>query len=323
MLLLMPKLLEASRLPVERIATVRFPIDNSGRMCWPSVEDVCDAAQGAERIAVTGNKEPDVIAQMLRLADDCTDNGRPRIVCEDEPVPASLIAEFPVSLHCLLRRLLPCDLIVVPMTEVISLHSSGTIAEAVLSSSPESDALARTPSLERFPAAGPGSPVISPGVIRSGLATALVPGMLSDNDRRCLEAGMLLLWDQLDESHEISQSLEGHGSPRTADYWHGILHRREPDAGNASYWFQRVGRHPAFDSLAAGLEAWMTELGAPEQLRHCARQRLLSDDGFDPFAMIELSQTAMESPGSPEEQALRMVQYLEILNLLGWSVGNH
>ena len=66
----------------------------------------------------------------------------------------------------------------------------------------------------------------------------------------------------------------------------------------------------------------MTELGASEQLRQCARQRLLSGDGFDPFTMIDLSQTALESLGSPEDQTLRMVQYLEILNLLRWSLGN-
>ena len=302
---------------------MRFPIDNSGKMHWPSVEDVSDAAQGVERIAVTGNKDPEMIAQMLLRADECSADARTRIVCGDEPIPASLIVEFPGSLHGLLRRLLLCDLLIIPLTEFTSQHGSDTIAETMLSRSPESAALARRPATERFSVAGPDVPVISAAGIRSALVTALVPGVLSDNDRRCLEAGMLLLWDHLDESHEISQTMEGRGSPRTADYWHGIMHRREPDAGNASYWFQRVGRHPAFDSLSVGLEGWMTELGASEQLRHCARQRLLSDDGFDPFAMIELSQTALESPGSPEDHTLRMVQYLEILNLLRWSVGNH
>src|SRR6185295_10328040 len=40
-------------------------------------------------------------------------------------------------------------------------------------------------------------------------------------------AGLLLRYDFLDESHHISQELETPGG----SYWHGIMHRREPDFG--------------------------------------------------------------------------------------------
>lgn len=62
----------------------------------------------------------------------------------------------------------------------------------------------------------------------------------ADAARACL-AGLWLRFDCLDESHAVSQALD------TADgaFWHGIMHRREGDFGNAKYWFRRVGAHPA------------------------------------------------------------------------------
>ncbi|QDT05766.1 hypothetical protein K227x_41700 [Rubripirellula lacrimiformis] len=59
-------------------------------------------------------------------------------------------------------------------------------------------------------------------------------------------AGLWLLAGELDRSHSISQddgSAEG-------SFWHGVMHRREGDFGNAKYWFRRVGNHPVFESMA-------------------------------------------------------------------------
>ncbi len=62
----------------------------------------------------------------------------------------------------------------------------------------------------------------------------------------CLLSGLWLMFDFMAESHALSQNIP-HAS---GSYWHGILHRREPDAGNARYWFSRVGEHPIFGELA-------------------------------------------------------------------------
>ena len=55
-----------------------------------------------------------------------------------------------------------------------------------------------------------------------------------------IKSGLLLWNDALDESHNISQGL----GDQTGSYWHGIMHRREPDYPNSKYWFGRVGTHP-------------------------------------------------------------------------------
>jgi hypothetical protein len=59
-------------------------------------------------------------------------------------------------------------------------------------------------------------------------------------------AGLWLYHDFLDQSHQVSQVID---TP-TGSFWHGIMHRREPDFANANYWFRRVGRHPIFGRLA-------------------------------------------------------------------------
>jgi hypothetical protein len=65
------------------------------------------------------------------------------------------------------------------------------------------------------------------------------------HDAQALHAALWLLFDFMTESHDISQAL----ATPSGSYWHGILHRREPDAFNAKYWMARVGEHPIFPEL--------------------------------------------------------------------------
>ncbi len=58
-------------------------------------------------------------------------------------------------------------------------------------------------------------------------------------------AGLYLYFSCLDQAHSIAQNI----ATAEGSFWHGIMHRQEPDAGNASYWFSRVGRHPIFPAL--------------------------------------------------------------------------
>ena len=83
------------------------------------------------------------------------------------------------------------------------------------------------------------------------------------HDAQALQAALWLLFDFFTESHDISQAI----ATPSGSYWHGILHRREPDAFNAKYWMARVGEHPIFPELlqdalelAAGQAALLSAL---------------------------------------------------------------
>lgn len=118
---------------------------------------------------------------------------------------------------------------------------------------------------------------------------------------KCCLSGLWLYHDFLDESHTISQSIP------TADgsFWHGIMHRREPDYSNAKYWFRRVGRHAAFEPLL-------------QQAATCLQQnddngsvsQLVKRSEWDAFAFVDACESAYRS-GSRSEALCKTIQAIE------------
>jgi hypothetical protein len=142
---------------------------------------------------------------------------------------------------------------------------------------------------------GPGTAGGSAGEVLSSLnASELFGGRpIADQDmaEACL-SGLWLLHNYLDRSHAISQGI----ASATGSYWHGIMHRREPDFSNAKYWFRRVGDHPVFPSLA---EAAAQLAEAYPADRHAAFLARGSD--WDSFAMVDLCQAVLQGRSSSDQ----------------------
>ena len=98
-------------------------------------------------------------------------------------------------------------------------------------------------------------------------------------------AGVWLLHDRIDEAHQVAQDLD---TPE-GSFWHGIVHRREPDPGNAAYWFRRTGRHPVFPDLRQAV-------AAIEQQYPGIQLRLPTH--WDPFRWIDLWEETRVQPDS-------------------------
>jgi hypothetical protein len=151
----------------------------------------------------------------------------------------------------------------------------------------------------------------SPALLRSLSEPAWVavfPGA-PHRARLCLAAGLLQIHDFWDPSHDAAQKADDQGERACSAYWHGIAHRREPDAGNAAYWFRRVGKHPILKPLA---EVARPLLDGYADSRLAAR--LISGGAWNATAMIDLCTQART--GTPDETLLRRLQRLEMWLLL-------
>ena len=131
---------------------------------------------------------------------------------------------------------------------------------------------------------GPGSPnqAARPLLKQLTVESAFAQAAVKDHDlAACCLAAVWLYHDYLEESHKISQDI---GAP-TGSYWHGIMHRREPDYGNSKYWFRRVGRHPVFEPLVRDVAA-LVQASADPAAAFLARQA-----AWDPFAFVDLCES--------------------------------
>jgi hypothetical protein len=111
-------------------------------------------------------------------------------------------------------------------------------------------------------------------------------------------AGLWVYFSCFDEAHETAQD----DSSTEGSYWHAILHRQEPDAGNSAYWFRRVGRHSVYRGLAA--------LAADIIARHPGI-RFESGADWDPLRFVAFCEVAREQPGTELETTALEIQRAE------------
>jgi hypothetical protein len=129
---------------------------------------------------------------------------------------------------------------------------------------------------------GPGESTkpVPPNLAAFEVEKAFAPHRVRDRQMAdACQAGLWLLHNHLERSHEISQRIE---TP-TGSYWHGLMHRREPDPDNAKYWFRRLGDHPVFPLLREAAEQLVAQNESPAETRFLVKQ-----SAWDPFAFIDL-----------------------------------
>jgi len=134
-----------------------------------------------------------------------------------------------------------------------------------------------------------------PDVLRGKTPHQLFAGRLSPAG---MVAGLWLYHGDLDAAHRVSQELE---TPE-GSFWHAVMHRREPDPGNAAYWFRRTGRHPVFPALRQRVAGLV--------VGHEETEFVLKAE-WDPFGWIDFWEKARRRPESPDHSLALQIQEAE------------
>ena len=138
-------------------------------------------------------------------------------------------------------------------------------------------------------------PLVQRGAASHDLAPA-------DIQPRSAYAGLLLFLGDWEGAHEVAQEIG------TADgsYWHAIIHRQEPDPGNAGYWFRQVGKHAIFPGLQADAE---------EILQRYPGNRIKLPSAWNPTFFVDLCGSAR---GTALEPLAVAIQHAEWQHLFDW-----
>jgi hypothetical protein len=104
-----------------------------------------------------------------------------------------------------------------------------------------------------------------------------------------VRAGLFFYFNCWTDAHQVSQNIES----SNGSYWHALVHRQEPDAFNAGYWFRRVGTHPIF----------------PRLQRFAATRGIHFGLEWDPIAFVDYCCKAAK--GSEAERSAQEVQLAE------------
>lgn len=153
-----------------------------------------------------------------------------------------------------------------------------------------------------LPALGPGQPQRAVHAELKQLTESALFGGRPIRNRdaaRCCLSALWLAYDFLDQSHSISQEIH----TAEGSYWHGIMHRREPDYSNAKYWFRQVGNHSLFTPLAAAARRMAAETKGDELSAFLTEQAI-----WNPYNFIDLCAAIARGHSSAVQLAQQVAQ---------------
>ena len=131
--------------------------------------------------------------------------------------------------------------------------------------------------------------------LRKETPFSIFAGSYSPEGAMC---GVWLRYQCWDDAHSIAQDLN---TPE-GSYWHGVIHRMEPDSWNSNYWFRQAGKHKIFPALRNSAA------------RLCSQRPgagFSVGDEWKPGEFIGFCEEARKSPDSEANLLAREIQMAE------------
>ena len=153
----------------------------------------------------------------------------------------------------------------------------------------------------------------------------IVGDVTSPENRALLLAGLHVFNDDCEQSHTICQGFDRECVP--ANFWHGVIHRREPDFRNARGWFGRAERWEGLLQIRDRVQdllqrvLMMPEYGHARDTAFGLKRHLDAAGIWDAGFYIDMCADfrEREDPDPMEEILLEEIQEAEMVAALDWT----
>jgi hypothetical protein len=131
--------------------------------------------------------------------------------------------------------------------------------------------------------------------------------------------------DDLDAAHQICQTTGQSTALPEVSYWHGIIHRREPDFDNARSWFQKTQGFIGNDALYRAIynllqrAIQMPDYGDVRDIALQFLRHLQSQGVWDVLYFLDLCASCAQNKDTHLQKLLEDIQAIEFQTLFHWT----
>lgn len=131
--------------------------------------------------------------------------------------------------------------------------------------------------------------------------------------------------DDIDTAHQICQTIGETTDAPEVCYWHGLIHRREPDFNNARSWFQKTLNFAANNLLHQAVYNFlqraiqMPDYGDTREVALQFWQHLKTQNTWDALYFLNVCESAIENPNPDLQKLLEDIQAIEFDTLFHWT----